>query len=250
MLRVWYNTCYNPLVCRGSYSLAHTLRVYDYTNGVGIKFCSVHIHRFPKTSTVNRQRPDTPLFFCGSKNLYLTACVWVSDGHNFSNKMKKLFFSLVLCTMSMATFAQKEVTVKAGTLVPLQVVNPTQAADVKKGQKVAFRVSRDISVNGVTAIPYGTTANGTVYEARKSSWWGTKGRLGIKINELIAPNGEVMPLTNGDVYVTGKNRTTLSVALFCLVVWPACFICGSKAELPAGYEVQANVAADTSIKVN
>ena len=162
--------------------------------------------------------------------------------------MKKLFMSLILCTMSLSTFAQNAVTVKAGTLIPLQITNPTKAADVKKGQKVAFRVSRDINVNGVTAIPYGTIVNGTVYEAKKSSWWGTKGRLGIKINELVTPNNEVVPLTNGDVYVTGKNRTTLSVVLF-LFVWPACFISGSKAELPASYEIQANVAANTQVTV-
>ena len=157
--------------------------------------------------------------------------------------------SLFLCLFSMATFAQKEVMVKAGTPVPLRIVNSTKAADVKVGQKVAFRVSRDINVEGVTAIPFGTEVNGTVYEAKKSSWWGTKGRLGIKIDELITPNGEMIPLTNGDVYVTGKNRTVLSVVLFAVVVWPACFICGSKAEIPNGYEVQANVASNTSIKV-
>lgn len=152
--------------------------------------------------------------------------------------------------MSLATFAQKEVTVKAGTLVPLQVVNYTKAADVNVGQKVLFRVSRDINIDGVTAIPYGTTVNGTVYEAKKSSWWGTKGRLGIRITEMYTPNGEMIPLQNGDLYVTGKNRTTLSVLLFCFVTMPACFICGSKAEVQAGYEIQANVAANTVIKVN
>ncbi|MBQ3630609.1 MAG: hypothetical protein II949_05180 [Prevotella sp.] len=164
--------------------------------------------------------------------------------------MKKLFLCLVLCMMSVATFAQKEVTVKAGTLVPLQVSNPTKAADVSVGQKVAFRVSRDINVDGVTAIPYGTTVNGTVYEAKKSSWWGTKGRLGIKISEMYGPNGEMIPLTNGDVYVTGKNRTALSVCLCLFLVWPACFICGSKAEIPVGYEIQANVAANTLVRIN
>ena len=164
--------------------------------------------------------------------------------------MKKLFICLTLCLLSVATFAQKEVTVKAGTLVPLQVVNPVKAADVNVGQKVAFRVSRDINVDGVTAIAYGTTVNGTVYEAKKSSWWGTKGRLGIKITELYGPNGEMIPLTNGDVYVTGKNRTTLSVLLFCFVTIPACFICGSKAEIPTGYEIQTNVAANTLVKIN
>ncbi len=164
--------------------------------------------------------------------------------------MKKLFMCVVLCLMTVASFAQKEVTVKAGTLVPLQIVNSTKAADVSVGQKVAFRVSRDINVDGMTVIPYGTTVNGTVYEAKRSSWWGTKGRLGIKISEMFGPNGEMIPLMNGDVYVTGKNRTTLSVLLFCFVTIPACFICGSKAEIPNGYEIQANVAANTLVKIN
>jgi hypothetical protein len=163
--------------------------------------------------------------------------------------MKKLFFSVVLCMVSVVMFAQKEVTIKAGTLVPLQIVNPTKAADVKVGQKVSFRVSRDINVDGVTAIPYGTLVSGTVYEAKKSSWWGTKGRLGIKITELFGQNGEMIPLSNGDVYVTGKNRTPTAVIAF-LFVWPCCFICGSKAEIPSGYEIQAAVAANTVVKVN
>lgn len=150
--------------------------------------------------------------------------------------------------LSIATFGQQEVTIKAGTLVPLQVINPTKAAEVKKGHKVTFRVSRDINVDGVTAIPYGTVVNGTVYEAKKSSWWGTKGRLGIKINEIITNNGEMVPLSNSDVYVTGKNRTPLAVITF-IFVWPCCFITGSKAELPSGYEILANVAANTKIKV-
>jgi len=163
--------------------------------------------------------------------------------------MKKFFICMALCLMSVTVMAQKEVTVKAGTLVPLQISNPTKAADVQVGQKVAFKVNRDINVDGVTAIPFGTTVNGTVYEAKKSSWWGTKGRLGIRITEMYGPNGEMIPLTNGDVYVTGKNRTPLSVVLSLCLVWPACFICGSRAELPAGYEVQANVASNTTVKV-
>lgn len=163
--------------------------------------------------------------------------------------MKKFFICFALCLMSIAVFAQKEVMVKAGTLVPLQIVNPTKAADVAVGEKVAFKVSRDINVDGVTAVPFGTIVNGKVYEAKKSSWWGTKGRLGIMISELYAPNGEMIPLSNGNIYVTGKNRTALSAVLFCFVTIPACFICGSRAEIPAGYEVHANVASNTTVSV-
>ena len=68
--------------------------------------------------------------------------------------MNKTFLAFVMSAMCMLSYAQSEVTVKAGTIVPLQVVNPTKAADVEEGQKVLFRVSRDIMVNGKTAIPY------------------------------------------------------------------------------------------------
>jgi hypothetical protein len=181
------------------------------------------------------------------------------------NIMRKILFAL-LFALSYMTYAQEpvqspeqtqhgqkdpqEVTIKAGTVVPLQVVNSVKAAQLNQGQTVAFRVTREINVKGVTAIPYGTMAYGTVYEAKKSSWFGTKGRLGLKINEILLPNGESIPLSNGDVYVTGKNRTTLSVLLFLFVTWPACFICGSKAELPYGYEVLTNVAMSTTVESN
>ena len=63
------------------------------------------------------------------------------------------------------------------------------------------------------------------------------------------PNGTVIPLQNGMVQIQGKNRTALSVGLCFLFVWPACFICGSKAEMQAGYEIQTNVATNTTLVI-
>lgn len=151
--------------------------------------------------------------------------------------------------LSTTTFAQQEVTLKAGTIIPLKVVNTIAAADVAIGDKVGFSVSRDININGVTAIPYGTLASGKVTLAKKSSWWGTRGRLSVEITELVMPNGTVIPLENGNIQIKGKNRTALSVLLFCFVTIPACAICGSKAEMQNGYEIQANVATNTKLIV-
>lgn len=161
--------------------------------------------------------------------------------------MKKLFVSLVLSIMAFGASMAQEVTVKAGTIVPLQVANRVKAADVEEGQKVLFKVTRDINVNGVTAIPFGTTVQGTVYEAKRSAWFGTKGRLGIKINEIVMPNGTVIPLTNSDIYVTGKNRTAISVVVFLFTFIP--LPCGTKAQLPQGYEIQTNVASTTTFNI-
>ena len=73
---------------------------------------------------------------------------------------------------------------------------------------------------------------------------------GINITEIELPCGVSIPLSNGNVYITGKNRTPLSVILFFFVTWPACFITGSKAELPAGYEITAEVARPVIFNVN
>lgn len=163
--------------------------------------------------------------------------------------MRKVLFCAAMCMIALSGFAQKEVVLKSGTIIPLKSSNTIAAADVKVGDKVSFRVSREITVDGSTVIPYGTMASGRVSLAKKSSWWGTKGRLTIDINELAMSDGTTIPLENGTVKIQGKNRTTLSVILFCLVTILACFITGSKAEMQAGYEIQTNVAKDTKIKV-
>jgi hypothetical protein len=164
--------------------------------------------------------------------------------------MKKILLSLAMFCMSAMTFAQKEVTIKAGTLVPFQSVNTVRAADVDKGEKLNFRVARDINVDGVTAIPYGSMVSATVLKAKKSSWWGTRGRLQASITEIVMPDGTVIPITNGNFEVKGKNRTALSVVLFLFVSIPACCITGSRAEMPAGYEIVGNVASTVKVKVD
>lgn len=151
--------------------------------------------------------------------------------------------------LSVATFAQKEVTLKAGTNVPVKSQMAVKAADVTVGQTLNFIVARDVNVNGTTAIPYGSMVKGTVTEAKKSSWWGTRGRLGIAIKSVTLPDGTEVPLTSTGVQIKGANRTALSVALFVFVTIPACFICGGKAEMPAGYEIDAQLASSATITV-
>ena len=161
--------------------------------------------------------------------------------------MKKIILSLALSIMAICTSFAQEVTIKAGTIVPLQIVNPVEAVDLDKGQKVLFRVSRDINVKGTTAIPYGTIVQGTVYKASRSMIFGIPGKLGIKIDEIVMPSGCVIPLANGNIYVKGKNQLGWSILVFCLTCLP--IPCGSKAHLPNGYEIQTNIAATTTITV-
>ena len=162
--------------------------------------------------------------------------------------MKKLFVLALMSLMTLSIAAQK-VTIPAGTRVHCKLVSNVRGAKVDVGDKVQFTVSNDVIVDGKVAIKYGTPVVGTVYEAKRSSWWGTRGRLGIKLNEVDLQNGYAVPLENGNLYIKGKNRTTASVLLFFFITMPACFICGEGAEAQAGTEVVAHVAMDTEVRL-
>lgn len=152
--------------------------------------------------------------------------------------------------MSYSPIVEKnEVTLQAGTIVPLQAVSSVRASKVEKGQSIEFRVTRGIVVDGELIIPAGMIVKGKVYQAKKSKWVGTKGRLGIKIDYLELPSGQNVPLTSSDIYITGKNRTALSV-ITSFFFTPCLFICGSKAEMPAGYHVDAMVANSITISID
>ena len=161
--------------------------------------------------------------------------------------MKNLIFSLAFLAMSELAYAQKTVTIKGGTIVPVEAVRNVRATEVQVGQNVDFKVVRDVIVDGVVAIPVGTIVIGNVYEAKRSTAFGTKGRLGIKLRYLNLPSGDVLNFASSDVYIQGRNRTALSVIIFCCTCLP--FPCGSKAELKTGVEYDATVANNTTVTI-
>lgn len=164
--------------------------------------------------------------------------------------MKKILFLMMITLACITSKAQEkqEIVIKAGTIVPLKAISNIKASQVHEGQTIDFKVSRDILVNKIVAIPAGTIAKGVVYEAKKSAWFGTKGRLGIKIRFLTLPSGDIVNFASSEVYITGKNRTPLSVVIFCCTCVP--LPCGSKAEMKMGYEFDATVANNTTVTVN
>lgn len=140
----------------------------------------------------------------------------------------------------------KEFKLRSGSLIPLEATKNVRASNVKVGDTVEFMVSRDVMVGDEVAIPRGTLVEGKVTLAKKSSSFGTKGRLGINIDNMIF-NGQNIPLTHSTVSIEGQSRSALSVILFLFVTIPAAFIPGTRAEMPAGYEVNALTAQSVTI---
>ena len=93
--------------------------------------------------------------------------------------MKHLFLvcsvSFCLLAVSLNLSAQKKVTIHGGTIVTVAAVENLKAADCSEGDRVNFKLVRDVKVDGNVVIPAGTMAFGKVTEAKRSSCFGTKG---------------------------------------------------------------------------
>ena len=157
-----------------------------------------------------------------------------------------LVFALGL--LSFQCVAQKNFTLKSGTPIELQPTKTIYAREVKEGDLVKFKVVSDVKQGGNVIVSAGTIADGRVTQAKKSTIAGTKGRLSIDFKSLILEDGTQVPL-NGNVRVSGKNRTPLAVATG-VFVWPCIFITGTKAVLNETYSATATVMSNTEIRIS
>lgn len=158
-----------------------------------------------------------------------------------------LFVLLSVIPLLSQAQAKEKVIIKGGTILSVAATENLRAAKTNIGDRVNFKVVRDVKVDGKVAIPAGTLAFGKVTEAKRSTCFGTKGRLSINLSGISLESGETIPFTNSNINITGKNRTPLSVVIFCFTCLP--FPCGSKAELIAGSEYEAMIANNVEVEL-
>lgn len=160
--------------------------------------------------------------------------------------MKKLLFIILSLIISNSVSAQS-VKLKAGTIIPVRPITTINGKNAEKEQQVKFQTSDNVKVDNVVVIPSGTTVFAKVVNNRKATVFGTKGILTIKMEYLILENGEKIYL-DGDVTVSGKNKTPLAVGLGC-ILWPLLFIHGTNAILPVTNESVAIISNTIEIKM-
>lgn len=166
--------------------------------------------------------------------------------------MLKKFLSFVgkrSLIMSMSLFIAvsyvdaREVVLKSGTAIPMQLVNTVNGKDVAVGQIVDFRVTSDIKVDGVTVIPANSIAKAQVVRAKKNGLLGSAGEIQLSINSVTAIDGTQVILSGGTLADEGKNKLALSLFLCFLIK-------GGQGELPAGMACSPIVSGNTSIVVD
>jgi len=141
----------------------------------------------------------------------------------------------------------KEVTLAAGTMVQLETLNLISSELISAGQNIDFRVSRDVKADGEVVIPAGSIARGQVQRAQHAKGIGKAGYVEVRIKSVTAIDGTEIYLAGGDLYQEGEDKQTLAIVLGVFLCILFLTIKGEEAFIPAGYEVTANVGANTVI---
>ena len=122
-------------------------------------------------------------------------------------------------TPTASTPAVPSVNLPSGTVIPLELQDDVSTKNTKKGDKIQLRLVSDVDDGNQIVIPAGSTVNATVIKVKKPGAGGSPGKVTLEFNEVVLPDGTVLPIT-AEVRSAGglvikppkKNKKGTSVA--------------------------------------
>lgn len=155
---------------------------------------------------------------------------------------KRMLAAITVLIMVPSYSLAREVLLRAGTAIPMQLENSVTSKNAAVGQIVNFRVTQDVKVDGVTVIPANSIAKAQIVRAKKSGVFGSSGEIQLNINSVTAIDGTQVVLSGGTISDEGKNKFVLSLFLCFLIK-------GGQGELLSGLTCSPIVAGNTPIAV-
>src|SRR6185369_8865072 len=87
-----------------------------------------------------------------------------------------------------------DITLRADTLIELELAHAVSSADLKAGDPVRFLVATPVLVNGYTLIDRGASATARVVKSEDGKRWGRGSQLSLAIQNVRAADGSKTPL--------------------------------------------------------
>jgi len=138
---------------------------------------------------------------------------------------------------------------KSGTQFTVELAWDLNSKYIQSGQAVEFKVVGDVMVDNKTVIAGGQLIQGLVVNSEKAKGLGKEGKLDIQLNQVKAIDGQSVQLS-GYLSKAGDNKTTETVVIGALLFWPALFMKGKEAIVPAGSRFNTTVSQTVVVRVN
>ena len=154
-----------------------------------------------------------------------------------------------------------EVRVPAGTPVEVETIRAISSSDFKEVGDIRFRVTRSVSVNGMTVIPSGALATARVTDIKERGRWGRAGEIAWNMQAVVAVDGKRIPLkfeqlTRGEdkekTVATGAAITAAVTGVSLIPATPIALLWGlvkgGHASISAGQTFRAIVHEDVLVR--
>jgi len=165
----------------------------------------------------------------------------------------KIFLLLIAFSTANTVFGAGRFYLADGTPVKLRLMETVSSATAQVNQNINFETLEAIKLDGVTVIPKGATAIGTVTAAQPKRRLGRGGKLDITIDYVRLADGEKAALRAVKDLKGGGHTGAMTAGIVAtsLIVWPAApfflFMHGKNITIPEGTEITAFVNGDTDL---
>src|SRR6185295_10807056 len=88
----------------------------------------------------------------------------------------------------------EEVTVKEDTVIGIRIDQSISSETARVEDRVTAKISRDVAIEGRTALAAGTRLEGVVTTVERGGKFREKAKLGIRFNTLILADGLRVPI--------------------------------------------------------
>jgi hypothetical protein len=151
-----------------------------------------------------------------------------------------VFVSILVIFTGQSAYCE-EITIKAGTPIPVRLEETLSSESSTVGQTVKLTVTRNVVIDDVVVIKVGSLVEGEIVHAEETGSLGKKGEISMVVRYATAIDGTRIPL-RAQLSQHGDEKVALS--------WLVCpFIKGTKGQINAGTETKAYVDYDTKINI-
>ncbi|HMM22978.1 MAG TPA: hypothetical protein PKA10_19895 [Selenomonadales bacterium] len=141
-----------------------------------------------------------------------------------------------------------------GTLIDAELITGVNSGENGAHDIAYFKIKQNVIVNGVVVLPSGTVGCVYVTSADSANFLGKRGKLQLKISNIQALNGAIVPLTFEIKKYGGivdKNLPYQLLAMYSSGIHKLGLLSGrypgGEAEIPAGTKFQVAVDYDADL---
>lgn len=137
----------------------------------------------------------------------------------------------------------KNAYIPAGTTIPCELITPLNSGRNYQGERVIFKTTGAVQVNGVTVIPTGAAGEAIVSQVKKAGGFGRGGKVTVTTRYVKAVNGTEVPVAF-QLEKSGGGQGGWVIPAFIVVTVLAGFFQGQNQDLPAGTRFSVAVESD------